>query len=112
MTGGNLSRDPQAMQAFREDPLVFHDRFPVRTGAVVLRAGADTLARANSFTYPLWFGHGTDDRACDPAGSRQFFDRCGSTDKTLREYEGLYHAILHEPEREVIRREMIEWLKR
>jgi len=112
MTGSNLSRDPTVVQTFRDDPLVFHGRFPVRTGAEVLRAGAETLRRASSITHPLWIGHGLNDRVCDPAGSRQLIENCGSTDKTLREYEGLYHAILHEPERVAIRQEIIEWLRR
>ena len=33
-----ISRDPAVVEAFQNDPLVFHGRFPVRSGTEVLRA--------------------------------------------------------------------------
>ncbi len=112
MGGSRLSRDPQAIKAFREDPLVFHGGFPVRTGAEILRAGAETIWHAASLSLPLLLGHGTADGVCDLVGSQLFFAGCGSKDKTLCEYPGLFHAVWHEPERREIRRETIDWLRR
>ena len=40
MGGRNISRDAAIVAEFRDDPLVFHGRFPVRSGAEILRAGA------------------------------------------------------------------------
>ena len=42
--GRNISRDPAVVAQFRGDPLVFHGRFPVRTGTEILRVGG--LVRA------------------------------------------------------------------
>ncbi|HYW80361.1 MAG TPA: alpha/beta hydrolase, partial [Thermoguttaceae bacterium] len=36
LDGRGISRDPQVVADFRNDPLVFHGRFPVRTGAEIL----------------------------------------------------------------------------
>ena len=40
MGGRNISRDAAIVAQFHDDPLVFHGRFPVRTGAEILRAGS------------------------------------------------------------------------
>ena len=46
----------------------------------------------------------------DPAGSRLLYEKAGSTDKTLKIYEGLYHEILNEPEKEQVMDDMLGWM--
>jgi acylglycerol lipase len=54
---------------------------------------------------------GTADRLVDPAGSQMIYDRVSSTDKTLRFYEGLYHEILNEPEKDQVFADVATWLE-
>jgi len=105
-----ISRDPQVVAAFEDDPLVFHGRFPVRTGAEILRALRRVRRRMEAVELPLLVFHGTGDMVTDPQGSRQLHARAGSADKTLRLYEGLYHDLLHEPERETVLDDLLDWL--
>jgi alpha-beta hydrolase superfamily lysophospholipase len=105
-----ISRDPAIVQAFRNDPLVFHGRFPVRTGAEILRAAKRIQTDANRLTLPLLVLHGTGDFATDPQGSRLLVARAGSSDKTLRLYTGLYHEVFSEPEREQVVADLLAWL--
>jgi alpha-beta hydrolase superfamily lysophospholipase len=107
---GYLSRDPAVVESFRRDPLVFHGRFPARTGAEILRSGPEILARADHLTQPLLLLQGTADRIVDPNGADELFSRAGSTDKTLKQYEGLYHEVLSEPEREEVLADLATWL--
>jgi alpha-beta hydrolase superfamily lysophospholipase len=37
-------------------------------------------------------------------------ERIGSPDKTLKAYQGLYHEILNEPEREQVLDDLCAWL--
>ena len=37
---GKLSRDPAVIEDFKRDPLVYHGKFPIRTGAEILRPPA------------------------------------------------------------------------
>jgi alpha-beta hydrolase superfamily lysophospholipase len=37
-------------------------------------------------------------------------ERIGSSDKTLKAYQGLYHEILNEPEREQVLDDLCAWL--
>jgi alpha-beta hydrolase superfamily lysophospholipase len=106
----SLSRDPAVVAEFQADPLVFHGRFPVRTGAEILRAMRRLEAAAGSLQLPLLVLQGTADRLCDPDGSREFYRLAGSADKTLRLYDGLYHDIFHEPEHEQVLADLVAWL--
>ena len=54
--------------------------------------------------------HGTEDALPSPAGSEALYRRAGSTDKTLKLYDGLYHEILNEPEKDVVLEDIASWL--
>jgi alpha-beta hydrolase superfamily lysophospholipase len=107
-----MSRDPVVVEAFRNDPLVFQGRFPVRTGAEILKAASRIQVGMKRLTSPLLILHGTGDMVTDPKGSRQLYTRAGSTDKTLYLYPGLYHEVLNEPERETVLSDLLAWLDR
>ena len=105
-----LSRDPAVVEAFRNDPLVFHGGFPVRTGAEILRAAKRLQTAADGLALPLLVLHGTGDLVTDCRGSRLLVARAGSANKNLRLYAGLYHDLLHEPEREQVLADLLAWL--
>ncbi|MCE5302348.1 MAG: alpha/beta hydrolase [Planctomycetaceae bacterium] len=105
-----LSRDPAVVEAFRNDPLVFHGRFPVRLGDEILRAARRIQENAAKVTLPVLALHGTGDFVTDPRGCRLLVSRARSSDKTLRLYEGLYHDLFNEPERDQIVTDLLDWL--
>lgn len=105
-----LSRDPAVVEDFRNDPLVFHGGFPVRTGAEILRAADRLQTAAERMALPLLVLHGTGDVVTDHRGSRLLVARAGSTDKNLRLYPGLYHDLVNEPEREQVLADVLAWL--
>lgn len=110
MGGRMLSRDPAVVADFRRDPLVFHGRFPLRTGAEIIRAGRDTETRMNELQLPLLILHGTGDVVTDPNGSRELYAQACSSDKTLKLYEELYHDVIHEPERKQVLDDLVAWI--
>lgn len=105
-----ISRDPAVVEAFRNDPLVFHGRFPVRTGAEILANAKHLQTNASRLRLPLLIFHGTGDFVTDPQGSRLLASRAASSDKTLRLYEGFYHEVFSEPEREQVVADLLAWL--
>src|SRR5262249_50895123 len=89
-----------------------HTRISARLGSEMLAHGADVLARASEFKYPLLALHGGDDQIMNPDGTREFYAAAASADKTLKIYPDLYHEIHNElPERrnEVIA-DIVAWL--
>lgn len=110
MSVKSLSRDREVVDQFHRDPLVFHGRFPVRTGAEILHAADRVEGQMEAIRLPFLVLHGTGDAVADPEGSRLLYQRAGSTDKTLKLYDGLYHDLFHEPEKEQLTADVIEWL--
>jgi alpha-beta hydrolase superfamily lysophospholipase len=108
----NISRDEAVVRQFREDPLVFHGRFPVRTGAEILRAAEVARKRFKEVRVPLLILHGTADRVATVGASRALYEQAQTDDKCLRVYDGLYHEVLNEPERERVLGDLIEWIER
>jgi acylglycerol lipase len=106
----DFSRDPGAVQAMRDDPLVAREAQPARTVAALL-AGAERLAREfPRITLPVLILHGSADRVTQPAGSRQFFQAAGSADKTLKEYDGHAHDLLNDHGREAVMADVTGWI--
>jgi alpha-beta hydrolase superfamily lysophospholipase len=61
-------------------------------------------------TVPLLAMHGAADKVTPPAGSKALVEKARSTDKTLKLYPGLYHDLLHEPEKEQVTLDLVKWL--
>ncbi|MGH3865962.1 MAG: lysophospholipase [Pseudonocardiaceae bacterium] len=105
-----ISRDPEVVRAYQADPLVYRGKLKARTGAEILVTMEGLPARLPRLSLPLLLLHGTDDRICAPAGSAMVHDTVSSPDKTLRQYQGLYHEVFNEPEREAILTHLLSWL--
>jgi len=50
------------------------------------------------------------DQATKPSGSQRFFDTAGSTDKTLKLYEGHFHDLLNDLGKEVVMADIGNWI--
>jgi lysophospholipase len=105
-----LSRDPAVVQAYVNDPLVYTGRICARTGIELLKAQQRILAEASRVTLPVLMVHGGDDLLCPLEGARPFYGAIASTDKTLKVYDGLYHEIYNEPERDQVLSDVAAWL--
>jgi alpha-beta hydrolase superfamily lysophospholipase len=106
----NLSHDPEVVKAYVNDPLVFHSKTPARLAAEVLKAMMRVTAETAKITLPFIAIQGSQDKIVDPGGSQMLYDNAGSKDKTLKIYEGLYHEVHNEPEREVMFKDLESWL--
>jgi alpha-beta hydrolase superfamily lysophospholipase len=67
-------------------------------------------AEANRIRLPILILQGGADKLVDPAGARRLHHLVGSTDKTLKVYEGLYHEVYNEPEHQQVLRDVESWL--
>ena len=110
LKNADFSRDPAAVAAMDGDPLIAHETQPTKTLAAIVRADARLKAEFNQVTVPVLIVHGTSDHAAKPAGSQFAFDHVGSSDKTLKLYEGAYHDLLNDVGREQVLADMQAWL--
>lgn len=105
-----LSRDSKVAERYDEDSLVYHGMMKAREAREIIRVVKRIRARMEAVTLPLLILHGSDDHIADIEGSKEFYARAGSDDKTLKIYEGLYHEILNEPEKDNILADIVAWL--
>ena len=110
LDASGISRDPEVVQRYDNDPLVYRGKIPARTGAELTRATKLIHAKMNTIELPLLIMHGTDDRLADPEGSKQLYEHVKSTDKTVKLYKGFYHEVLNEPEKEQVFADVVQWL--
>lgn len=105
-----VSRDPEVVRAYVNDPLVFTGKTTARLGAETIAAMQRVQAGAAAITLPLLILQGGADRLVDPAGAELLYQAAGSADKTLKTYPGLYHEIYNEPEHEQVLGDVEAWL--
>ncbi len=103
-----LSRDPEVVRAYKNDPLV-HDRVSARLAMDLLQSGEWALAHADKFPLPLLLMHGSQDRLTSVAASRDFAARAGDR-CTLKIWDGFYHEVHNEPEKDEVIAFMVAWL--
>ena len=106
-----FSRDPEVVAAMKNDPLIANESQPAETAAEFLKAADRLTENFTKFTVPVLIIHGTADKATQPAGSQYFYDHAASIDKTLKLYEGHYHDLLNDVDKEKVMADILNWLK-
>ena len=106
-----VSRDPAVVSAYERDPLVYHGKVPARTAGEMVAAAASYPARAGEMKLPVLIQHGAQDKLIPLEPNRAVYDALGSTDKTVKIYEGLYHEIYNEPEHGAVIDDLVAWLE-
>ena len=107
---GLASRDQAVVDAMNSDPLIAHEVQPTRTVAELVRADERLKQEFPLITIPLLIMHGTADKVTNPKGSQFFFDTAGSSDKTLKLYDGHVHDLLNDFGRETVMADIVNWL--
>ena len=105
-----FSRDPKAVEAMNEDPLIAHETQPTRTMAALVRADERLKKEFPLITLPVMILHGTADKNTNPSGSQHFYDMVGSADKTLKLYEGAFHDLLNDLDKSRVMQDIQEWI--
>jgi alpha-beta hydrolase superfamily lysophospholipase len=106
----DFSRDPQVVQSMNADPLIAHETQPTQTLAEMVRADERLKKEFPQITLPVLILHGTLDKATKPSGSQLFYDTAGSTDKTLKLYEGGFHDLLNDIDKETVIADVKRWV--
>lgn len=104
-----LSRDPEIVRAYREDPLV-HDRITPRFFTEVSSAMGLVLQHSDRIASPLLFMLPGADRVVDTQRTLAFARSISATDVSIQVYPGHFHELLNEPDRAAIVRDIRDWL--
>lgn len=105
-----VSRDPEVVRDYDADPLNFHGKLPARTVNEMATEIDRFPQTIPSITVPVLLQVGTGDQLVPPDSSNLVYELVSSEDKTIKHYDGLYHEILNEPERERVVADTLAWL--
>lgn len=106
----DFSRDPAVVESMNNDLLIKGESQPAQTAAAMIRADERLRKEFPQITLPLLIMHGTEDKATKPSGSQHFYEQAGSRDKTLKLYEGHYHDLLNDIDKEVVMADIRQWI--
>jgi alpha-beta hydrolase superfamily lysophospholipase len=104
-----ISRDPAVVATYAENPLV-HDRITARLYVECAAAAAWALEHAGDLSPPTFVLHGGADRLTSPRGSRRFWENAGKPHIEHREYAGMYHELHNDLGKEIVFKDVEDWL--
>ncbi len=107
----NLSNDKAVVEAYVADPLVFHGKMTARISSEMLGAIKQVNDSVGKINLPLFIIQGGADHIVDPAGADMLYAKSSSSDKTLKVYDGFFHEIHNEINRELMFSDLEAWLK-
>jgi acylglycerol lipase len=111
LDSSTISKDQAVVRAYDADPNVYRGKIRARVGAEMMAATDDVISSLKRITLPILILHGGADRLVPPGSSRVVYERVGSADKTLKIYDGLYHDIFNEPEKDRVLADVLVWLE-
>jgi acylglycerol lipase len=105
----NASRNPDNIKRLQTDPLRVNMVTP-RFGIEALRATKDAFLSAKDIVMPVLLQQAGADNLVFPEKSKEFFENLSSADKTWYLYDGLYHQLHEEPEKDKVLGDLYNWL--
>lgn len=105
----DLSRDLNVGKAYAADPRVTR-KVSTKWFTEAVRAMAEVKEWASRIRTPLLVMHGSADKLASVGATKDLFAEIGSKDKELIIYEGYYHELFNEPEKQEIFERATLWL--
>jgi len=104
-----LSRDPEVIKAYENDPLVYRGPIPQTIESGMFKGLSRLSDEVKNIILPVIIMAG--DGCTDGARSQILYDSIGSKDKTLKRYPGLMHEIYNETEHPKVMADLEVWLR-
>lgn len=106
-----ISRDFAEVEKYKNDPLNSLHGTKAGLGIALLQAIEELKPKFPQFTHPILIMHGGADTITNPKGSKLLYETCNSDDKTLKLWDGAYHEIFNETNKDEVIDFMLDWLK-
>jgi len=103
-----ISHDKTVVEKYVQDKLV-HGKISASGFFEILTNGKNILLNADKLKYPMLLMHGTGDKLTDHNASREFAALRPDL-ITYKEFEGLYHEMHNEQEKQMIFDTMYNWI--
>jgi len=106
----DFSRNPSVVDFMNNDPLITNESQPSKTMEQLVIADERLKKEFSLIKLPVLILHGTKDKATKYSGSQFFYDNAGASDKTLKLYEGHFHDLLNDTDKEKVMSDIQQWV--
>ncbi|MEY8000540.1 lysophospholipase [Clostridium sp. Mt-5] len=107
-----ISRDPEVVKAYDEDPLVLKESNIKLLGEAFVKGPIWIENNVKEYKYPCLILHGGNDQIVINEASKWLYKNISSKDKSLKIYPKCYHEILNEKdEKDSIIEDIHNWIK-
>jgi alpha-beta hydrolase superfamily lysophospholipase len=104
-----VSRDPAVVNAYEADPLI-SQKVSVRFYSAMMKAISDIHGNAPGLKIPTLLMQSGGDRLVDPQATAIWAEKAGDNVELVI-WEGLYHEMFNEPEKDEVLSRLVGWLK-
>lgn len=104
----HISRSPEVVAAYQKDDLV-HNKVTATLGIGMIETAKMLYSYKGNTKIPMLIMHGGADKLTSPKGSKQFAKNVKG-DVTFKEWDGLFHEIHNEPEKDEVFGYLLTWL--
>jgi len=105
-----VSSDPAVVKAYIDDPLV-SEKVSARWYTSITRAMAEVQGKAGDLCIPTLLMQSGADRLVDPKTTRQWAENVPAEYIEFVEWDGLYHEMFNEPQKDQVRARVTDWLQ-
>ena len=107
-----ICRDQKVVKDYENDPLVLKET-TLKLLTTVFLDGVEWLkSHLKTYHYPCLILHGGDDQIVDKMSSEYLYGNIASDDKSIKIYDGFYHEILNEKERDTVISDIHRWIEK
>ncbi len=106
-----LTHDTQVLSEYKKDPLIYH-YVTARLYKELIFAMGLKKSIAQRIVEPVLVMQAGEDTVVSRQETVNFYELLNTADKELEVYEGFYHEILHEVEREKVLSRMGDWIEK
>lgn len=103
-----ISRDHNVVERYKSDPYV-HDKVSLRFYAQMTQLMQDVVTHTDRLPMdiPIYWMQAGADKLVDPLGTKEYFEKLpAAPHRKFKMWDGLYHEILNEPEKEQVLQEI------
>jgi alpha-beta hydrolase superfamily lysophospholipase len=108
--GHLICRDQAVVKDYADDPLVLKEMTRKLLGQVFITGAQWLMKNMGRHEIPCLILHGGDDRIVTPEASKFMYANASAKDKTLKIYEGMFHEILNESDKDMVIEDIRQWL--
>lgn len=109
LDAAGLSHDKEEVKKYVEDPLN-HDLISLKLFFEIYDTGKLLYTQGGRVNVPVLVIHGSEDPIIDPEASREFTEKVKGDNVTLKLFDGLFHEVHHEPERDKVFESVYGWM--